>query len=626
MRPRSWCALALALGLSTACGDKSDPGDSGAEGTGSDGGGSGDGGSGDDGCATPWFPDSDGDGFGFDLDMVVACEAPEGHVIEGGDCDDTDAEVNPGASEVCNGGDDDCDGLVDDADDSLDAATADTWYTDGDGDGWGDEDVTVLACEAPEGTVAEAGDCDDAEAEVHPGASEVCSGRDEDCDGLVDDADDSLELSSAETWSWDGDGDGYGDDDVTAVACVAPSEHVAEGGDCDDTDAGVFPGADEVCNEVDDDCDGDVDDADPSVDSSTFTTWYEDADADGYGTSDRSRAACAAPSGAVDRDGDCDDADAAVNPGATEVCSGVDDDCDGDVDDDDPSVDTSTFTTWYADTDGDGYGDSASSAASCAAPSGHVDQDGDCDDADADISPGATEECGDGEDDDCDGLADCEDGDCLTSCTEQDCADGLDDDGDGDADCADSDCLGGSDCPVTLVSARVTGGQGQGASYQADRYWPYPSHTGWRSYERHTFTSVTGTLQGLGPSSSTFSCSWQVGRVSWTSAADNTWIWLSGHYDSDKPEPVRSGFQVSSGCLLTTSAWLPASPRGGRFGTVDLVNSSSYPLVSGWYTPASWTATSWASTTTAHTSADSTRYDWRSWTVLALDSGETWSP
>lgn len=93
--------------------------------------------------------------------------------------------------------------------------------------------------------------------------------------------------------------------------------------DCDDTDPLVFPGAEELCNEIDDNCDGQVDDGLPT------TSWFVDADADGYGSLDDVVEACGAPSGFVGNDWDCDDADAAVHPGAEEVCSGPDRDCDG---------------------------------------------------------------------------------------------------------------------------------------------------------------------------------------------------------------------------------------------------------------------------------------------------------
>lgn len=91
------------------------------------------------------------------------------------------------SQEVCNGLDDDCDQLVDDDDDTLDLATRSTWYTDGDGDGFGDPATAVQAC-AANGGLADDTDCDDADPAVHPGAADLCDLVDSDCDGRVGDA------------------------------------------------------------------------------------------------------------------------------------------------------------------------------------------------------------------------------------------------------------------------------------------------------------------------------------------------------------------------------------------------------------------------------------------------------
>ncbi len=95
----------------------------------------------------------------------------------GADCNDGNAAIHPAAAEVCNEADDDCDGTVD-----LGATDGTRWYLDADGDGYGDEEV--LACAPAPGVVATAGDCDDADAVVNPGAvDDVCTTEDEDCDG-----------------------------------------------------------------------------------------------------------------------------------------------------------------------------------------------------------------------------------------------------------------------------------------------------------------------------------------------------------------------------------------------------------------------------------------------------------
>ena len=368
------------------------------------------------------YADSDGDGYtdgstvsSSDTDCTDTGEATASALT--GDCDDTVAAVNPGASEVCNTIDDDCDGDIDDADSSVDTSAGSTFYADSDGDGYGDAASSTEACAQPSGFVGGATDCDDSDSAVNPAATEVCNTIDDDCDGDTDDADSSLDSATADTWYSDSDADGYGSSAVTTLACAQPSGYVADDSDCDDSDADRNPGEVEVCDasDKDEDCDGLADDADSSVSAATQTTFYADSDSDGYGDALTTTDACDQPSGFVTDSTDCDDADSAVNPGATEVCSGVDDDCDGDIDDDDASVDTSTGgSTFYADSDGDGYGDSSVSTQTCAQPSGYVSDATDCDDGDSGVHPSASEVCN-AIDDDCDGDIDDDDSSVDTS-------------------------------------------------------------------------------------------------------------------------------------------------------------------------------------------------------------------
>ncbi len=233
------------------------------------------------------------------------------------DCDDGDPAVFPGAEEVCNGIDDDCDGGVDEG-------VQLSFYEDGDGDGWGIEGEAVQACQPPRGYVEalQLGDCDDGDPAVFPGAEERCNGVDDDCDTEIDE-EALLEFLA------DADGDGWGDEHSVVQACEPPSGHVgAEAtGDCDDRDPSVHPGAEEVCNGIDDDCDGESDEG-------LLQDFWADADGDGWGNPDLHSAACEAEVGMVDNDGDCDDGDGVVNPGAEERCNGVDDDCDTQIDED----------------------------------------------------------------------------------------------------------------------------------------------------------------------------------------------------------------------------------------------------------------------------------------------------
>ena len=356
--------------------------------------------------ATTWYADADGDGYGDPASASVDCDAPTGGTTDATDCDDGAAAVNPGATEICDGVDDDCDGLVDDDDASLDSSTASAWYADVDGDGYGDDDTEMIACDAPSGAVSTGGDCDDGAGGVNPDATEICDGIDNDCDAAIDDADSDLDSSTASTWYADSDGDGYGDASSSSLACDQPSGTSSDSTDCDDGASGIHPGATEICDGEDNDCDGATDDADASLDTSTATTWYADDDADGFGDPATGATACTAPSGSVDDSTDCDDADGAINPDATEICDGIDNDCDALVDDDDPGLDTSTADGWWPDLDLDGYGDAdAATTWACDQPSGYEDNDSDCDDGDSDVNPDVTEECN-GIDDDCDGTAD----------------------------------------------------------------------------------------------------------------------------------------------------------------------------------------------------------------------------
>jgi len=343
-----------------------------------------------------------------------------------GDCDDDDAANAPGNLEICDGQDNDCDGQANfegateedsDGDDvpvcadcNDHDATLNTRDDDGDGvDTCADTDTT--ATDDPI-------DCDDADAANFPGNTEVCDGRDNDCNGLADagepgsagqeedhDADDSRlcdgdcddnnaavhpdatevpddgidqDCSGADSTLCfpDDDGDGFGastDSILSADDDCDDSGESATDDDCNDDNDDIYPGADEYCDNVDSNCNSDLVDADGSVDTDgDGTPDCTDEDDDGDGDPDTS---------------DCAPLDASRAAGNVELCDGIDNDCNELADAPIPGDDDGAVGEDDADEDGSRL---------C---------DGDCNDGDASINPGAEEEC-DGTDNNCNGLDD----------------------------------------------------------------------------------------------------------------------------------------------------------------------------------------------------------------------------
>jgi hypothetical protein len=360
-----------------------------------------------------YYADADQDGYGDASSSTTGCTAPNGYVANSNDCDDTNSDVNPGATEICNQIDDDCNSIIDDG------LTFITYYVDADGDGYGSTSSSSYCANPGAGYSLVDTDCNDAASTIYPGATEVCNSLDDDCNSLIDDA------ITYTNYYLDQDGDGFGAGTAQSFCTDPGTSFSLLNTDCNDGDASINPSASEICNSVDDNCNS-------TIDEGVQSTFYADADNDGFGNAASTTDACTAPTGYVansldcndasasinpntvwyfDADGDgyygttttsctspganysmtsagvdCNDANSSISPSATETCNSVDDNCDG-------LIDNGIGNTYYADVDNDGYGNNASSVLACTQPVGYVSNHTDCNDSNALVNPSVAELC-----------------------------------------------------------------------------------------------------------------------------------------------------------------------------------------------------------------------------------------
>ncbi len=355
-----------------------------------------------------FYVDGDTDGYGAGTGQVLCYGAatPVGYSAFSTDCNDSNAAINPGATEICDGVDNDCDATIDEGLTDTDGdSMADCVDPDDDNDGVADgsdpNDTNPDICGDSDGDGCD--DCAIGTDNFGPLADNLPSndGTDTDSDGFCDLGDpdddndgvaDGSDCAPLDNTKWhfqvlwiDNDNDGYdGGSEVVCYGATIPTGYklLTDGPDCDDNDPNIKPGATELCDGIDNNCINGIDEGFPNTDGDAMpdcldpdddndgvadgsdcdpldgSIWqmgmfWIDADNDGYDNGQAN--ICygnSTPSGykTTTLGTDCIDNNAAINPGAAEICDFIDNNCDGMVDEN--CSDDYFITTWKSNNPG----------------------------------------------------------------------------------------------------------------------------------------------------------------------------------------------------------------------------------------------------------------------------------
>jgi hypothetical protein len=317
-------------------------------------------------CVSNSCVDSDNDGI---YAVNPGCQG-------GNDCNDNDNQIHSLMVEICDGKDNNCDGQTDEGCSCVGNAKRSCGQT------------NVGSCKKGTQTCTN-GNWGSCTGEIKPVEEKECDFQDNDCDGLIDE-------DSGDIWYYDSDRDGYGNASVTRIDCIAPSRYSSRAGDCNDFNRAIKPNAKELCNGIDDNCNGNIDEGCECTHGSSRICGNSD-----IGECKKGTQTCVSG-----KWGSCNGEKEPVQ----ELCDNKDNDCDGQIDEE-------TGTLYYIDSDADKFGNIQFSKRSCSIISGYVSNTDDCNDNNRAINPNANEICDGNVDENCDGNVD-ENCDCINGATQ----------------------------------------------------------------------------------------------------------------------------------------------------------------------------------------------------------------